>query len=76
MSDNLPSHDVFHVRNFGEGKSRWLTIGAAWAHKDGKGFTVKLDGVMPLDGTLQLRERQKPAEEAAPPSEEVSGMPF
>jgi hypothetical protein len=76
MSDNLPTHDVFHVRNFGEGKSKWLTIGAAWPHKDGRGFTVKLDGVMPLDGTLHLRERQKPSEEAPPPADELSDAPF
>jgi hypothetical protein len=31
---------------------------------------------MPLDGTLHLRERQKPVEEAPPPSDELANMPF
>ena len=46
-----PTHVAYHVR---EGKSNdkgfWTRIGAAWAHKDGKGFNIQLDGLVPLDG--------------------------
>jgi hypothetical protein len=68
---NQPTHDVFHVRDVAEGKSRWTTIGVAWAHRDGKGFTIKLDGLVPLDGKLHLRERREPSQEAEPPSDDL-----
>ena len=53
-SSNLPSHDVCLVREgLKEGeKGFWNRIGAAWPHKDGKGFNVV------LDGNLALRERK------------------
>ncbi len=38
----------------GEVKGRWLEIGAAWVHKDGKGFDVALEA-LPVDGRLVLR---------------------
>lgn len=50
-----PTHVAYHVR---EGKSNdkgfWTRIGAAWAHKDGKGFNIQLE-VAPLDGRINLR---------------------
>ena len=35
-------------------KSVWSKIGAAWAHKDGEGYEVRMDAV-PVDGRLVLR---------------------
>jgi hypothetical protein len=51
-----PTHEVFAVKNGAEGeKAFWTKIGAAWPHKDGKGFSLKL-AVYPADGqTIQLR---------------------
>jgi hypothetical protein len=50
-----PTHVAYHVR---DGKSNdkgfWTRIGAAWAHKDGKGFNIQLE-VAPLDGRINLR---------------------
>ena len=43
---NLPTHEVYLVREgVKEGdKAFWNKVGAAWPHKDGKGFNVSLDG--------------------------------
>ena len=43
-----PTHRVYAVTKRGE-KSHWREIGAAWAHADGEGFSVKLD-YLPLNG--------------------------
>jgi hypothetical protein len=45
---NRPSHRVYAVTRNGE-RSNWREIGAAWAHKDGEGFSLKLD-FLPLNG--------------------------
>jgi len=54
-----PTHVAYHVR---EGKSNdkgfWTRIGAAWAHKDGKGFNIQLE-VAPLDGRVNLPRRNR-----------------
>ena len=43
-----------------EGKDPfWLKIGAAWANKDGKGYSITLQA-LPLDGRLVLREWKEP----------------
>jgi hypothetical protein len=43
-------------RKFSEDKSHWDEIGGARAHKDGKGFNVKLD-YLPLNGAeIVIRE--------------------
>jgi hypothetical protein len=49
-----PSHVAYQVRDREGSKSFWTRIGAAWAHADGKGFTVQLEAV-PLDGRISLR---------------------
>lgn len=36
-------------------KSYWSRVGAAWKHKDGKGFTLQLD-MLPINGRIALRE--------------------
>jgi hypothetical protein len=55
----LPSHNVYHFREREGGKGFWSQIGAAWAHKDGKGFSVQIETV-PLDGRITLRVRILP----------------
>jgi hypothetical protein len=52
-----PTHSAYSVRNYtanGEEQADWIRIGAAWLHKDGKGFDVTLDAV-PLSGRVVLR---------------------
>lgn len=52
-----PTHTAFTVKNFGSAgadKARWLEIGVAWEHKDGKGFDITLQAV-PVDGRVVLR---------------------
>jgi hypothetical protein len=49
-----PSYIAYHVRG-GEGKDAfWTRVGAAFAHADGKGFTI-LTAAVPLDGKISLR---------------------
>jgi hypothetical protein len=49
-----PTHIAYQVREGKEGKNFWNRVGIAWAHKDGKGFSIQLDAV-PLDGSISLR---------------------
>jgi hypothetical protein len=49
-----PSHIVYQVRDREGGKGFFTRIGAAWPHKDGKGFNIKIESV-PLDGRITLR---------------------
>jgi hypothetical protein len=53
---NKPSHRIYAVSKRKSGdKNDWTEIGAAWAHQDGKGFSLKLD-YLPLNGAeLSLR---------------------
>jgi hypothetical protein len=57
-----PSHRVYAVTNNDKGKDFWREIGAAWAHKDGEGFNLKLD-FLPLNGA-EIVIRKPKAEEA------------
>lgn len=57
-----PTHTAYVVRE-GKEKGRWLEVGAAWPHKDGKGFDVVLSA-LPADGRLVVRLNEaKPAKE-------------
>ena len=60
-----PTHRVYAVTKFGRDKSHWAEIGAAWAHQDLRGFSVKLD-LLPLTAAeIVIREpraEQAPAE--------------
>ena len=61
MSDDNkgPDHIAYSVRNRGEGKdAAWNRVGAAWQHRDGKGFDVQLDAT-PVDGRVTLREQRR-----------------
>lgn len=54
-ASKLPTHVAYQVRDGRNGgKGFWTKIGAAWAHKDGKGFNLELDA-LPLDGRITLR---------------------
>ena len=57
-SSNQPTHEVYLVGEGQGDKAHWKRIGAAWPHKDNKGFNVT------LDGRIVFRER-KPKEKAA-----------
>lgn len=46
-----------------EKKANWTEIGAAWVHKDGKGFDILLQSV-PLDGRIVLRAIEDKEEQA------------
>lgn len=63
-SSKKPSHSVYTVRENGKsgGSDYWTKIGVAFAHNDGKGFSVMLDA-LPLDGKITIR-----ANEAKPKS--------
>jgi hypothetical protein len=50
---NAPTHIAYHVRE-GNQKGHWIRIGAAWGHKDSKGFSIQLECI-PLDGRISLR---------------------
>jgi hypothetical protein len=49
-----PSHIAYQVRDREGQKGIFTRIGAAWPHKDGKGFNVQLEAV-PLDGRITFR---------------------
>lgn len=72
-----PTHILSQVFDAeGEGKTRWMRIGAGWLHGDGKGMNLVLDA-LPLGGRLVLRE-WTPREEAgdtAPEGENAAGTP-
>ena len=50
---NAPTIIAYHVRENGK-KGYWIPIGAAWAHKDEKGFNLDIE-CMPLNGKIVLR---------------------
>jgi hypothetical protein len=54
-----PTHIAWNVTEGcdkeGNSKNYWSRIGAAWAHKDGKGFNIQLDAY-PISGKISLRE--------------------
>ena len=59
---SLPTHRVYAVTKDGKQKF-WRVIGAAWPHKDGEGFYLKLD-LLPVDKDAQIVIRKPRAEEA------------
>lgn len=52
-SKSKPTHTLYAVEG-NDDKSHWTRIGAAWAHRDGQGFSLKLD-MIPLSGRIQMR---------------------
>ena len=62
-TNSAPTHNVFTVEDRGKDEDPfWLKIGAAWAHKDNKGFNITLSA-LPLDNRLVLREPTEPEDE-------------
>ena len=53
-TSKMPTHTAYQVRDREGKKGYWTRIGSAWAHSDGKGFSVQLECV-PLDGRITLR---------------------
>ena len=51
----LPSHELFSVCKTTDGKSSWTKIGAAWPHKNGKGFSFKLSASVAPGGEFVMR---------------------
>ena len=55
-SRNIPAYFLYQVRDKeGQDKGYWTKIGAAWPHKDGKGFRLKFDA-FPLNGVVEMRQ--------------------
>jgi hypothetical protein len=55
---NQPTHRVYAVRKTGQNTGYWVEIGGAWANKDGKGFSLKLN-LMPVgEADIVVREIQ------------------
>ena len=54
---NKPSYALFSVRGDGE-DAQWSRIGAAWDHKDGDGFSIKLE-MVPLNGRIVMRREKE-----------------
>ena len=48
-----PTHIAYQISE-GSKNNYWKPIGAAWAHRDGTGFSIQLD-CLPLDGRITLR---------------------
>lgn len=53
QNHNAPEYLAWHVTQKGE-KSYWNKVGAAWTHKDGKGYTLQLE-TCPINGRIVLR---------------------
>jgi hypothetical protein len=52
----FPAYRVYSVSRNGDKKAVWQEIGAAWKHKDGKGFNLQFNA-LPLEGAqIVLRE--------------------
>jgi len=51
---NKPTFIAYTVKETSKDESLWLRIGAAWEHKDGKGFNIKLEA-LPINGEIALR---------------------
>ena len=50
-----PSHIAYHVKDREGKKGFWTRVGSVWAHADGQGFNIQLDGLVPLDGRITCR---------------------
>ena len=51
-----PTHRAYAVTQGKSKKSFWREIGAAWAHEDGKGFSLKLDFLPLGSADIVIRE--------------------
>lgn len=53
QTGSKPSHRLYRVSGEGD-NTTWTPIGAAWQHRDGKGFSITCDAV-PLQGRIVMR---------------------
>jgi hypothetical protein len=60
----LPTHRVYSVSKNGDQKATWQEIGAAWPHKDGKGFNLTF-AARPLEGAEIVLRAPKAKKAAA-----------
>jgi hypothetical protein len=61
-----PTHRIYSVSKKGEEKPVWTELGAAWPHKDGKGFQLKFKASPFGECEVVLRKIEpKPAAQAA-----------
>lgn len=59
QSPRKPEMLAYSVKDRGEGQDAvWNRVGAAWQHRDGKGFDIQMDAT-PVDGRLTLREQKR-----------------
>jgi hypothetical protein len=64
---NKPTHTAYIVTEPREGsdrKAQWLSVGAVWPHKNGKGFDLVLPEGLSVSGRIVCTERkvEQPAE--------------
>ena len=55
---SIKAYDAYAVRNDKEGNGHFHKVGAAFAHKDGKGFDMDMVAA-PTNGRLTLRTPQE-----------------
>tara|TARA_R110001606_G_scaffold225179_3_gene373241 strand:- start:736 stop:945 length:210 start_codon:yes stop_codon:yes gene_type:complete len=53
-----PTHRLFVVKERKGTKDYWIQVGAAWPHKSGTGFNIKLDAI-PTDGELVMLDKSE-----------------
>jgi hypothetical protein len=53
-----PDYLAYNVTENREGKGFFNKVGAAWEHRDGKGYDIQLDSV-PVNGRVTLREMRE-----------------
>jgi hypothetical protein len=61
-TSKAPTHIAYHMKKTKSGESYRTRIGAAWAHKVGKGINIQLDGLVPLDGRITLFDASEKSE--------------
>ena len=68
-ASNLPSFNVYTVEDRGENEDPfWLKIGAAFSHKDGKGFNIVLSASPPNTRLVMRVPADENGEEEKPKS--------
>lgn len=60
---NVPSHRIYAVSSSNAEKATWQEIGAAWPHKDGKGFNLQF-AARPLEGAAIVLRAASPRKAA------------
>jgi hypothetical protein len=68
-TNTLPSHRIYAVE--GGPQKFWRAIGAAWPHKDGEGFFLKLE-YLPLNGAQIVLRKPKADEAETGPAAETA----